>query len=53
MSISVLDMHEDPSASALFPAKESGNLLYVDDSVKIASQDMLSHAKVINLQYYK
>ncbi len=45
MSISVLDMHLSPDSAALFPAQESGSLLYVDDSVRVSADDMRSHAE--------
>ncbi len=50
MSISVLDTHLTPEADAVFPAEESGNLLYVDDAVNVSAEDMKAHAKVRELE---
>ncbi len=45
MSISVLDMHLTPDSPALFPAPQSGSLLYVDGSVRVEPEDLRANAK--------
>ncbi len=44
MCISVMDVEGNPDPSLTFPAPESGNLLYVDDSISIGGKNILQNA---------